>query len=62
MEIGKGVNEEEEKIWAGATGSRQNGVVSLVQNDIILLSENLASADADDRSSENLANYMSFLT
>ena len=42
----------------------QNGVILLVQNDVVLLSQNLpsAEADADDRSSGSCANDMSFAT
>ena len=40
----------------------KNGVVLLAQNDVVLYTWNLASADADNRSSESMANDMSFLT
>ena len=54
---GEGLNEgEEKKKWEGVWWSLQNVVVLLVQNDVILLSEFLTSADADDRSSGSSAN------
>ena len=57
------INEEEgRKYGLELLGFTQNGVILLVENDIVLLNESLASADADDRSSENCANGMSFLT
>ena len=51
---------KKEKIWVGGLCSLQNDVVLLVQNDVVLLSEFLSSADADDRSSDHCANDMSF--